>query len=217
MCLCGNCRTGRTGPTVLAAPGGCAWAVSAAFYRIRGRYGCWRLFMRKHGRVWECMRVYESIAAHCSDIVCGRLSDGSDGSDGYCRQAVAIVCVAAKITRALFAWAVRLPAAAGFARFSYPLIHSHTLPYSPIIYRAAHPASLHYAAASRSSPCSSSMLAAELLSPGLGGCVKKAAAFFCNGFCFYLPYFFSFTLTSKKVLSMLPGTVTSMLFLPAAL
>ena len=118
------------------------------------------------GKYWEGLGRFGCIAAHYSNIVRGcKTPQNRNG----------IVCMRAGITRRV---AGRSGASTGCSGLCPLPIPTHTFPYSPIIYRAAHPASLHYAATSRRSPLSCTMLAAYA-SVGVGGWLPL---YFSNSF-----------------------------------
>ncbi len=100
-----------------------------------GRFGKVWEGLGRFGKVWEGLGRFGSFWVHCRPLqryCVWRLSDRSDGSDksdGYCSQAVAIVCVVGRTLPGVsLAGAERLPAAAGFARFSILLKPSQIFP-----------------------------------------------------------------------------------------
>ena len=107
----------------------CAWAAYAAILRIRpaslhyavasGRQDSWRLWwevLGRFGKVWEFLGALPPITA----TLCVAAKR---------RKTAAALCVCGRALPGVsLAGAERQPAVAGFARFPYPLIHSHTLP-----------------------------------------------------------------------------------------
>ena len=92
--------------------------------------------MGEYGNVWESIGKYGKVWEYCRQPVqqyAWRLTPQNRSNIVRGRQ--------------------KLPGASTGCSGLCPLpILSHNLPYFPIIYRAAHPASLHYAATSRRSP-----------------------------------------------------------------